>query len=143
MYETKELFRNNLKTSKFRWFPLKFSIHWLTGEKHRTYQPARWWEPEWKFRIYWSGSIEKPCDHILLFFHRLEFFINTPKIIVTYKKWRRKVEMFKYNKLQGFLCPDCGSHKLLPSRGMAYEPIIFCDGCGMIVWEADPEPYIR
>ena len=142
MNEKKELFRNNLKNSWFRWFPLKLSVHWLVSGQHRTYQIPRWIDPEWKLRVYWSGSIEKPNTHIMVFIHRLEFFISTPKPIIGYKKWRRKLEQYKFNKIQGYLCPVYESYKLLQSRGMAFEPIVYCNSCGSIVYEADPTPYI-
>lgn len=142
MGESKELFRNNLLTSWFRWLPLKLSVHWLIEGKHRTYQPPRWIGPEWKLRAYWSGSLEKPNDHISVFFHRLELFISTPNSIVKYKNWRRKLNTYKFNRHYDIRCPECNSYKLLPSRGMAYEPIIYCNSCGDIVYEADPEPYI-
>ena len=142
MNNKKELFKNNLKYSRFRWLPLSLSVYWLIEGQHRTYQVPRWIDPEWKFRVYWSGSIEKPNTHILLFFYRLEFFISTPKLLVKYMKWRQKIQQYRFNKIEGYYCPDCGSHKLLPARGMAWEPIVYCNSCGTIVYEADPTPYI-
>jgi hypothetical protein len=114
------------------------SIWWLLeGKQHRTYQPSRFWTPEFKFRIYWSGSIEKPHSNILIYFYRLELFITTPKIIVRYMKWRVNLKIYRGNKEFGIKCDGCGSHKVLPGRGMAYEPIAYCNKCGCIVWEPE------
>jgi hypothetical protein len=118
-------------------------IIWLEkGEEHRTYQPSRWWAPEWKFRIYWSGSIAKPNEHIRLFFHRLELYITTPKFIKAIMKRRRLHQEFKMNLEYDCCCPQCGSYKVTTVRGFAYEPIAYCTKCGYMEEPDDIEPYI-
>lgn len=143
MDNSKCLFRNDLKSSFFHFLPISLMLWWLEkGEKHRTFNPSRWLKPKFKFDLYWSGSIEKPHEHVRIFFHRLDFFISTPCFIKAHMKKKMEQGIFKMNEEVGNLCPDCSSPKLLVTRGFAYEPIIYCVDCSWMEEPEDITPYI-
>ena len=112
------------------------------GEQHKTYQKFRCWDIDWKPRIYWTGSIEEPNAHIMVFFYRLYLLIRTPKFIKAIMKRRREHQLFKWNLENDCCCPECGSYKVTTVRGYAYEPISYCKKCGYMEGPEDITPYI-
>jgi len=112
------------------------------GERHRTFHVCRRWEPDFKVRIYWTGSIEEPNAHIMVFFYRLYLLIRTPKFIKAIMKRRREHQLFKWNLENDCCCPECGSYKVTTVRGYAYEPISYCKKCGYMEGPEDITPYI-
>lgn len=94
------------------------------------------------FKIGFSGSMVDPYSalHIYIWKVDIVFWSNPVKPIM---KWWDEYKLDRELKKSGERCPHCGSWKLREGNGMAYEPNIYCKKCGAIIWEADPEPYIR
>ena len=85
-----------------------------------------------------SGSIAEPYCSVVFFFACFFFKLDIPKRIQ--EKWKER-DMLRAS--QGYPpCPNCGMQDFYFGHGHAYEPVIVCNRCDNIVYEADPMPYI-
>lgn len=110
---------------------------WYYGNSRQAKKPRL-------FRIGFSGSWAKPYTSMHWYFWRTDicFWINPfEKLMYWYKEARQDFYAWKDNSEDR--CPECGSVKLRQCSGFAGEPIIYCKKCDNIVFESDPEPYIR
>lgn len=109
--------------------------YWQHGNCNRFIKPV-------PFKIGFSGSQINPYSSLHVYIWKVDiWFMKNPfKPIMT---WWKEYKMDKELKKSDERCPHCGSWKLREGEGMGYEPIVYCKKCGSIIWEADPEPYIR
>lgn len=94
--------------------------------------------------INWCGSIANPYDNCYLRFWKLYLGFRTPKWITKIKRaWEEyKMDEAALQDPHSLRCDRCGSHRLREAEGFAGEPHIFCKDCGVIIYAADPTPYI-
>lgn len=118
------------------YLPLKGCIQvWHSGNNNSWIKPPI-------FKIGFSGSMNDPYSTLHIYIGKIDiwFMRNPLKKLMTWNDERLlDKELLKGDER----CPHCGSHRLRVGNGMAYEPIGYCKDCGAIIWESDPEPYIR
>lgn len=116
--------------------PLKGKIQMY---KHGNF--CEWVKPK-AFMVGFSGSMNDPHKSMSIYIGkvRITFWSNPFKGLMD---WNSERKLDKQLKESGERCPYCGSHKLREGSGMAHEPVVYCKDCGAIVYESDPEPYIR